>query len=125
MPRFPKKMIPYEMKKLGIYLKQLRDEADLSIRDVARECGISPSYLFKIEGGNFLSTLGIHTLLKFSKFYNMPISAILKEVGLIDYDEYDLPDFLQYMRAKYRYSPQAIRDIEMAKRIVDEKYKKA
>jgi len=110
------------MKKLGTYLRQLRKEVNLSIRDVTRECGIAPSYLFKIEKGNSFSTINIHTLLKLSKFYKIPIGALLKEADLVDSDEYELPDFPQYLRAKYRLSPQAIQDMEMAKEIVDKKY---
>jgi len=116
------KTIPYEMKKLGIYLKQLREEAGLSVRGAAGKSGMAPSYLFKIEKGDTFSTLSIHTLLKLSKFYNIPIGALLKEAGLIDYSEYELPEFPQYLRAKYHLSPQAIRDMEMAKEIVEKKY---
>mgnify|MGYP001613095778 CR=1 FL=1 len=119
----PYKTIPYEMKKLGLYLKRLRKEADLAIRDVTRECGIAPSYLSKIENGNSFSTINIHTLLKLSKFYNIPVGVLLKEAGLVDSDEYDFPDLPQYLRAKYKLSPQAIYDMEMAKEIVDKKYK--
>ena len=118
------KIIPYEIKKLGIYLKQLRKESELSIREVAKKSELAPSYLFKIEKGDTFSTLSIHTLLKLSKFYNIPIGALLKEAGLVDIDEYELPDLPQYLRAKYHLSPQAIRDMEMAKEIVDKKYKK-
>ncbi len=110
------------MKKLGLYLKRLRGEADLSIRGVAQECGIASSYLHKIEKGDSFSTIGVHTLLKLSKFYNIPIGALLKEAGLVDSDEYELPDLPQYLRAKYHLSPQAMRDMEMAKEIVDRKY---
>ena len=116
------KTIPYEMKKLGIYLKRLREEADFSIRGVAQEIGLSPSYLSKIENGNSFSTLSIYTLLKLSKFYNIPIGALLKEAGLVDIDEYELPNLPQYLRAKYHLSPQAIRDMEIVKEIVDKKY---
>ncbi|MDP2930729.1 MAG: helix-turn-helix transcriptional regulator [bacterium] len=121
MPIFIK-TIPYEMKKLGTYLKELRKETGLSIREVARKSDMAPSYLFKIEKGDTFSTLNIYTFLKLSKFYKIPIGAILKEVGLLDSDEYDLPDFPQYLRAKYHLLPQAIRDMEMAKEIVDKKY---
>ena len=116
------KTIPYEMKKLGIYLKQLREEAGLSVRGAAGKSGMAPSYLFKVEKGDTFSTLSIHTLLKLSKFYNIPIGALLKEAGLVDYSEYELPEFPQYLRAKYHLSPQAIRDMEMAKEIVEKKY---
>jgi len=121
MPKLLKR-IPYEMKKLGTYLKQLREEAGLSIREVTRKSGMAPSYLFKIEKGDTFSTLSIHTLLKLSKFYNLPIGALLKEASLVDSDEYEFPDLPQYLRAKYHFSPQAIRDMEMAKEIVEKKY---
>ena len=121
MPKFLK-TIPYEMKKLGTYLKQLREEAGLSIREVARKSEMAPSYLFKVEKGDTFSTLNIHTFLKLSKFYNIPIGALLKEAGLMDSDEYELPDLPQYLRAKYHLSPQAIHDMEMAKEIVEKKY---
>ena len=117
-----KKPVPCEMKKLGIYLKQLREEAGLSIREVTRKSEMAPSYLFKVEKGDTFSTVSIHTLLKLSKFYNIPIEALLKEAGLVARDEYELPDFPQYLRAKYHLSPQAIRDMEMAKEIVEKKY---
>ena len=118
------KRIPYEMKKLGSYLKEMREETGLSIRTAAKKSEIAPSFLSKIEAGDTFSTISIQTLIKLSKTYDIPPIAILKEAGLIDSDEYDLPDFPQYLRAKYHLSPQAIRDMEMAKKIVEEKYKK-
>jgi len=121
MPR-PFRIVSYEMKKLGTYLKSLREEAGFSIREAAQKSEVAPSYLSKIEAGDTFSTVTVQTLIKFSKTYNIPPIAILKEIGLIGSDEYDLPDFPQYLRAKYRLSPQAIRDMEFAKEIVEKKY---
>jgi len=122
MPKASKKIIPYGIKKLGVYLKQLREESELSLHQAAREAEISPSYLLKIEAGTF-SNIGIRNLIKLSKVYNIPIGALLQEAGLAESDEYGFPDFPQYLRAKYHLSPQAIRDLEMAKEIVEKKYK--
>lgn len=119
-----KKYISFEITELGNYLKQLREEQGLSIRTVAKSCGISSSYLAKIEAGDTFKTIGIATLVKFSKFYGIPVSAMLKEAGFIDSHESDLPELAQYLRAKYQLSPQAIRDMDMAKEIVDKKYKR-
>ena len=119
-----KKTISYEITKLGKYFKQLREEQEFSIRHVARQCEISSSYLAKIETGDTYKTIGIESLIKLSKFYGIPVSAILKEAGFIDNHEDDLPELAQYLRAKYQLSPQAIRDIKMAKEIVDQKYPK-
>ena len=74
-----RKTTPYEMQKLGAYLKQLRTEAGLSIHQAARKAGIAPSYLLKIEAGDTFSNIGIKTLVKLSKLYNIPIASILKE----------------------------------------------
>ena len=120
----PIKTVSYEITKLGKYFKLLRGEQALSIRRVARECGFAPSYLSKIEAGDTFKTIGVGTLVKLSKFYGIPVSAILKEAGFIDSYDNDLPELPQYLRAKYQLSPQAIRDMEMAKEIVDKKYQK-
>ena len=124
MPRLRRKLIPYEMKRLGTYLKRLRGEAGLSIRETAQKSNVAPSYLCKIESGDTFSTITVQTLIKLSKTYDIPPIAILKEIGLISSDEYDLPNLPQYLRAKYHLSPLAIRDMEMAKEIVEKKYQK-
>ena len=117
------KSISYAITKLGKYLRELRQEQELSIRSVAKSCSIAPSHLAKIEAGDTFKTIGIETLVKLSKFYGIPVSSTLKEAGFIDSYENDLPELPQYLRAKYQLSPQAIRDMEMAKEIVDRKYK--
>ncbi len=113
------------MKKLGEYLKLLRKEQDLSIRRVAKQCEVAPSYLAKIEAGDTFKTIGTDALVRLSKFYGIPISAMLKKADFIDSYESDLPELAQYLRAKYQLSPQAIRDMAMAKEIVDKKYGQA
>lgn len=85
---------------------------------------MAPSYLAKIETGNVFKTIGVETLVKLSKYYTIPVSAMLKEAGFIDTYDNDLPELSLYLRVRYRLSPQAIRDMEMAKEIVDKKYSK-
>lgn len=119
-----RKIISYKITKLGKYLKQLREEQEFSIRHVARQCKIAPSYLANIEAGDTYKTIGVKTLVKLSKFYGIPVSSMLKEAGFINSHDDGLPELAQYLRAKYQLSPQAIRDIEMAKEVVDKKYPK-
>lgn len=110
--------------KLGKYLLELRREQGVSIRHAARQCEIAPSYMAKIEAGDTYKTIGLDTIVKLSKFYGIPVSAMLKEAGFIESYESDLPELAQYLRVKYQLSPQAVRDMEMAKEIVDKKYKR-
>lgn len=116
------KIISYEITKLGKYLKRLREEQNFSIRRVAKHCGVAPSYLAKIEAGGTFKTIGIERLVKLSKFFGIPVCALLQEAGFIKNHNNDLPELAPYLRSKYQLSPQAIRDMEMAKEIVDKKY---
>jgi len=113
----------YEITELGKYLKQLREEQGLSIRSVAKSCDFAPSYLSKIEIGNTFKTIGVETVVKLSKFYGIPVCALLQEAKFVDYHDDGLPELASYLRSKYQLSPQAIHDMEIVKEIVDKKYK--
>lgn len=114
--------IPLEMKELGKYLRRLRGELGLSIRNVARRTKLSPSYISKLEAGDTFQTINVNVLIRFSEIYGISITALLTESGFLHSDEDALPPLAGYLRKKYRLSPQAIRDMEMAKDIVDKKY---
>jgi len=124
MAKFSKKIIPYEMKRLGDYLKKLREELGMSIREAAKAAELTPSHLSKIERSDTFKSIGVEKLTRLSKTYGIPVSTILKEAGFLENDDDRLPELAQYLRSKYRLSPQAIRDMEMAKNIVDKKYQK-
>lgn len=117
-----KQIIPYEMKRLGDYLKKLREELGMSIRQAAAAAKLTPSHLSKIEAGDTFKSIGIEKLVRLSKVYGIPVSTILQEAGFLEDDEDKLPGLARYLRAKYHLPPQAIRDMEMAKEIVDKKY---
>lgn len=116
--------IPCEMKKLGIYLKNLREDLGWSIRHAAKQINVSPGYLSKIEASDTFQSIGVAILVRLSEIYEIPISDILKEADFIQEDEDELPDFALYLKGKFRMSSQAIRDMKMAKEIVEKKYKK-
>jgi len=114
--------VPKEMQLLATYLLKLRQESGFSLREAARQAEITPSYLSKIETGATFSTISIRTIINLAKTYNTPTTVILEKAKLIEESEYKLPLLPQYLRLKYQMSNQAIRDMEMAKKIVDKKY---
>ncbi len=111
------------MQKMGSYLKELRNDLGLTLREAAKRAGISPSHLSKIENGKAFDSIGIRVLINLSKTYNIPVTAILEESGFIEESKDGLPEFAQYLRSKYHFSPQIIRDMEMAKEIIEKKYR--
>lgn len=112
-----------EIQKLGAYLKKLRQELGLSLRDVAAQGDLSPGYVSKIENGVVKKTIGVETLVTLSQIYQMPVEIILAEAGFNKHNNSeDLPSFAMYLKIKYRLSPQAVRDLEIAKEVVERKY---
>ncbi len=110
--------------KLGIFLKELRMGLGLSMREAAKRSHITPPHIAKIENGIGIKSIGVVVLINLAETYQVPVSTILKEAGfLANAEEEDgFPDFAVFLRKKYRLNPQAIRDMEMAKEIVDKKY---
>ena len=113
-----------EMMQLGNYLRSLREDLDLTLRKAAELARISPAHLCKIEQGTIFRSIGIGVLIRLTHVYNIPLSSILEEAKLIKENESKLPEFTQYLRAKYNLSPQAIRDLETTKEVVLKKYRR-
>ncbi len=67
----------------GEYMKQLRDEQRLSLRDVAARTGISVSYLTQIEHGRKKNP-GADILKKLAPIYNVPVRDLLKAAGYLE-----------------------------------------
>ena len=121
MPKKPVNSANPHMIKLGKALFSIRKEKGFSVREAAKICGITASYLSKIERGVFFNTIGIQTLIGLAKTYDLPLSHFLQSAEFME-NETVLPDLPQYLRLKYGLSPQGIRDMEMAKEIVIKKY---
>jgi transcriptional regulator with XRE-family HTH domain len=111
------------IQKLGAYLKKLRLELGLSLRDVAGQTDLSPGYISKIENGAIKKTIGIESLVSLANMYEIPVEVILAEAQFTAKTSYDLPPLSMYLKIKYKFPPQAIRDLEIAKEIVERKYK--
>ena len=114
---------PQNLAKLGQYLKNLRLDLDMSLRKAANLAGISAAHLCKIEQGDIFKSISIDILIRLSRIYGIPPPSIMEEAGLIPKNSNALPELSQYLRSKYSFSPQAIRDLEIAKEVVDKKYK--
>lgn len=109
------------MSLLASYLKRVRGDLGLSIREVARRSNLSPSYISKMENVAF-QTISAHGLVEFAKCYNIPPSVILEEAGLMPQSEDELPGLGSYLRLKYKAPHQAVQEMEIAWEITKKKY---
>lgn len=67
--------------KLGAYLKEVRNNKGLSLRDVGTQTGISASYINRVEKGE-RKQISTTMLQKFSDFYKIPVLELYKIAGI-------------------------------------------
>ena len=77
-----------EMKKFGSYLKQIRLEKRLSLRQVEKEIGISNSYLYQIERGE-RNVPKLEILRKMATLYDVSFASLKAAAQLQEPDEDD------------------------------------
>lgn len=71
------------MADFGEYLRNLREQRKLSLRDVAAKTGMSYSYLTQIEHGRRKAP-GAELLKKLAPVYGVPVRDLLKAAGYLD-----------------------------------------
>ena len=71
--------------KFGKYIKRLRKDSGLTLRDVERLTGISNPYICQLENGK-RGIPGVHTLEKLSIAYHVSIARLLTEAGIKIYN---------------------------------------
>ena len=74
------------MADFGQYIKSLREQHKLSLRDVAAKTGMSYSYLTKIEHGGRKAP-GPELLKKLAPVYGVSVRDLLKMAGYLDESE--------------------------------------
>ena len=83
------------MQNLGKYLKQLRNENNLSMQTVFRETGITNSRLSKAENGAW-NNLKLQELKKLADLYETPVIPLYLKAGLMD--EADIEEYCSGFR---------------------------
>lgn len=84
-----------EAKEFGIYIRKLRKERSLTIRQVEKYSGVSNSYLSQIENG----MRGIpkpNILEKISKALKVPYEELMEKAGYLkdDSERQSVPDYI-------------------------------
>jgi transcriptional regulator with XRE-family HTH domain len=96
-PEAPGSPAPAAMDGLGARLKDLRQRAGLSLRELARQADVSPSLVSQIENGK--SRPSVSTLYTFARLLNVPVD------GLFDAEERALPELPAVVSGDTAYDP--------------------
>ncbi len=121
------------LENFGEYMKNLRLEQRLSLRDVAAQTGVSISYLTQIEHGRKKNP-GADILKRLAPLYNVPVRDLLKAAGYLEEvkpiltDEEEIEMAFRYVMNDPRYQSGTRVKGELTpdiKRFIIEMYEKA
>ena len=68
------------------YLKKLREDRHMSLRDVEKACGVSNAYVAQIESGN-RPPPSPDILRRLARAYNVPVKYMMEQAGYLDEPE--------------------------------------
>lgn len=113
-------------KKLGDFIKRVRTEKRMSQEDLAKAANLARSYISRLEDGQFTSPSAM-ALIRLAKGLGVSHDELFQAAGYLEQVEKDsLPGMGTYLRQKYpTLSEQAIKDIELAKEFIEQKYGKS
>ena len=93
---------------LGEYLRVERERAGLSQRQLASRVGIHNSYLARLESGETANP-SPDVVQRLAEVLEIDSTDLYAYIGVVPPN--GLPDFAPYLRAKYRMSDRAIREM--------------
>jgi transcriptional regulator with XRE-family HTH domain len=88
------------MDNLGLFIKQTRNEKNLSQEEVANEAGLARSYVSRLEDGNYKAP-SVMTLIRLAKGLGVSNERLFAEAGISIREGQELPELDVYCRTKY------------------------
>lgn len=108
-------------KKIGTYVRYQREKRQLSLRAYATITDLTPSYLSRLESGEY-HNVTFSVIEKLAKGFQMPVPEFMKKCQITEEHHSPLPDIDFYLREKYQLPTAAVEDMSMFFRFIKEKY---
>ncbi|HEX6700900.1 MAG TPA: helix-turn-helix domain-containing protein [Gaiellaceae bacterium] len=109
-----------QAKRLGRWLREQRQAAGISKRELARRADMTDGTIVRIEQGAF-DAPSPHKLARIAEALKLSLADVYSMAGYATPD--DLPSFQPYLRRKYRdMPPGAVADLETAFRRIASKH---
>ena len=74
------------MNNISEKIKELREEAGLNSKQLAKKSDLSPAYISKLEKGNY-ETISLQTLKQLSEGLGLTLKMLLEQLGFINNGE--------------------------------------
>ena len=88
---------------LPVLLKRLREERGKSLRAAARDLGVDPSYLYRVERGDKAASAELRE--RVAQFYDLPSEELKMAAGQVPDDILEIlrsnPDLVARLRKEY------------------------
>ena len=107
--------------KIGKYVQYQRKKRKISINQFANRIGVTPSFLSRLEKGEY-DSIKLSMVEKMAYGLKMSLIDLLKKIG-INSDKSKLPEIDFYLREKYQFPKEAIDDVKLMIELVKKKYK--
>ncbi len=90
--------------RLGLVLRRLREEQGVSAAGLAKQTGLSRSYVTYLESGKF-AEVGLDKFSRIVQVLGLSADRVLREAGYLPATKEGLPDPRSYLRAAFGLSP--------------------
>ena len=112
-------MAESKAKELGQFIQRQREAKGLSIRGLARETGLPPATVYRIEQGEFEQPAP-EKLQRLARALEADVEDLYALAGYMMPE--GLPDFAPYLRAKFALPDRAVNELDAYFRLLQEKY---
>ncbi len=99
--------------KLHAVVKALREEHGLTQEQLAEKSGLTRGYISRMEAGDYREdSPSIRTLQKIAEGLSVPLELILNKAGITKEDYINSAETHIYLRAKYDFNTEQIKEVE-------------
>ena len=110
--------------KLHIVIKTLREDHELTQEQLAAKAKLTRGYISRLESGSYADgSPSIRTLGKIAEGLSVPLEIILRQAGITQ-DDYMNADTHTFLRAKYDFNREQIKEVEQFIEFVKDKIKR-
>lgn len=108
--------------KIGRYTKYQREKRGFSLNYFSKITGVTTSFLLRLEKGEY-ANISINAVEKIANGFGMTTGDFLTKCQIID-SSHTLPPLEYYLKEKYQFPEEAIKDFKLLIRLLKAKYKK-